>query len=68
MELITIIESICDLLEVRNALSHASDSSNEVAMGDHDTLGDACGATGVHDDSNVSGLRLFSVYCYCGGT
>lgn len=53
------------ILEVRNPLSHASDSSNDVAMGDHDTLGDACGATGVHDDGDVRGLWLPAVHCYC---
>lgn len=41
------------ILEVWNSLSHASNPSNDVAMGDHDTLGDASGATGVHDDSDV---------------
>lgn len=59
-------ESDIDILEVRDSLSHASDSSNDVAMGDHDTLGDACGAAGVHDDGDVRGLWLSAVYCYCG--
>lgn len=53
------------ILEVRNSLSHASDSSNDVAMGDHDTLGDACGAAGVHDDGDVRGLWLSAVNCHC---
>lgn len=50
--------SQCDIgiLEVRDSLSHASDASDDVAMGDHDTLGDACGAAGVHDDRDVRGL------------
>ena len=42
-----------DILEVRDSLGHASNASNDVAMGDHDTLGDACGAAGVHDDRDV---------------
>lgn len=57
-------ESDILILEVRNSLSHASDSSNDVAMGDHDTLGDACGAAGVHDDGDVRGLWLSAVRCY----
>lgn len=45
----------CDIsiLEVRNSLCHAINPSDDVAMGDHDTLGDACGTAGVHDDSDV---------------
>lgn len=46
-------ESDGGILEVWNALSHARNPSNEVAMGDHDTLGDASGAAGVHDDGDV---------------
>lgn len=53
------------ILEVRDPLSHASDASNDVAMGDHDTLGDACGAAGVHDDGEVRRLWLSAVDCYC---
>lgn len=53
------------ILEVRNSFSHASDSSNDVAMGDHDTLGDARWTAGVHDDGDVRGLWLSAVYCYC---
>lgn len=44
---------VLGILEVRNSLGHPSDSSNDVAMGDHDTFGDACGAAGVHDDGDV---------------
>lgn len=47
------LKSEIGVLEVRNSLSHASDTGNDVAVGDRDTLGDACGATGVHDDSNI---------------
>lgn len=54
-----------DILEVRNSLSHASDPGHDVAMGDHDTLGDARGAAGVHDDGDVRSLWLSAVYCYC---
>lgn len=46
-------DSDAGIPEVWNSLSHASNPSNDVAMGDHDTLGDASGATGVHDDSDV---------------
>lgn len=46
-------KSDIDILEVRDSLRHACDASNEVAMGDHDTLGDACGAAGVHDNCDV---------------
>lgn len=46
-------DSDVGILEVWNSLSHASNPSNEVAMGDHDALGDASGATGVHDDCDV---------------
>lgn len=45
--------AVIGILDVRKSLGHATDSSNDVAMGDHDTLGDACGATGVHDGCNV---------------
>lgn len=60
-------ESDIDILEVRDSLRHACDASNEVAMGDHDTLGDACGAAGVHDNCDVWGLWLSAVYCNYGG-
>lgn len=53
-------KSDIDVLEVRNPLSHACDSSNDVAVGNHDALGDACGATGVHDDSDVRGFWRFA--------
>lgn len=46
-------DSDVGILEVWNSLSHASNPSNDVAMGDHDTLGDASGAAGVHDDGDV---------------
>lgn len=59
------VNLIFGILEVRDSLSHASDTSNDVAMGDHDTLGDASGAAGVHDDRDVRGLWLSAVYCYC---
>lgn len=46
-------ESDFFILEVWDSFSHASDTSNDVAMGDHDTLGDACGAARVHDDGDI---------------
>lgn len=49
------------ILEIRDPLCHACDASNQVAMGDHDTLGDARGAAGVHDDSDVRRLRVSAV-------
>lgn len=37
-------------------------------MGDHDALGDASGAAGVHDDSNVSWQGLFASTSHCKNT
>lgn len=41
------------LPQVGYPLCHSCDARNDVAMGDHDTLWYARGATGVHDDCNV---------------
>ena len=46
------------VLEVGDALGHAGDAGDDVAMGDHHALGDARGAAGVHDDSDVRRRRL----------
>lgn len=46
------------LPQVGYPFCHASDASNDVAMGDHDALGYASGAAGVHDDSDVRGQGL----------
>lgn len=46
-------DSDVGILEVWNSLCHAGNPGDDVAMGDHDTLGDASGAAGVHDDSDV---------------
>lgn len=46
-------DSDAGILEVWNSLCHAGNPGDDVAVGDHDTLGDASGAAGVHDDSDV---------------
>lgn len=54
------------ILEVRDSLSHAGNAGDDVAMGDHDTLRNARGAAGVHDDGDVRGLGLSALHCNCG--
>lgn len=39
--------------QVGYPLCHPCNAGDDVAMGDHDALWNACGTTGVHDDCNV---------------
>lgn len=55
------------VLEVGDPLRHAGDASDEVAVGDHDALGDPRGAAGVHDDSDAGGDGLHARSGHCVG-
>lgn len=49
----TFEKRLCCPPQVGYPLSHSRDTSDDVAMGDHDTLWYARGSAGVHDDRNV---------------
>lgn len=44
-----------------NAVGH--NGADEVAVSEHDTLGVASRAAGVHDDGNILGARLYVCSC-----
>lgn len=43
--------------QIWNSFSHSSYTSNYVAVGDHDSFGNSCGSTCVHDHCNIGGYR-----------
>lgn len=57
-----------DLPQAWDPLRHPSDPGNDVAVGDHDPLGQPGGPTCVHDDGDIRGHwgALRFVFCIGG--
>lgn len=51
--------------QVWNPLSHPCYPSNYVAMGDHNSFGNSCGSTCVHDHCNIWGHRPGLLFVSC---